>query len=172
MCTIRARTRKLYYPFILLKYFYTCICTCMKEARILFYPGYTYRVLMYTWHYILQKETEGPGRGSTRENQETERVEARLGCKCNNLHKSFHKSVGEKWIGKSLIHVNLKKCPSQLKRYLVTIFPLLFFYYTCILQSKREVRVDSWRSFQQKGKKKKKMSGALKPPKLKQEKRL
>ncbi|CAI8007383.1 DnaJ homolog subfamily C member 8 [Geodia barretti] len=37
--------------------------------------------------------------------------------------------------------------------------------------AKRNDRVDSWRTFQQKGKKRK-MSGGLKPPKLKQEKRL
>ena len=42
------------------------------------------------------------------------------------------------------------------------------------MQSTRTDRVDSWRSFQQKGSKKKKtkgFSGGLKPPKLKQEKR-
>ena len=49
-------------------------------------------------------------------------------------------------------------------------------YFTTIppMQSTRTDRVDSWRSFQQKGSKKKKtkgFSGGLKPPKLKQEKR-
>ena len=48
-------------------------------------------------------------------------------------------------------------------------------YFTTIppMQSTRTDRVDSWRTFQQKGSKKKTkgFSGGLKPPKLKQEKR-